>query len=72
MPHLLATVDGRGANMEAVTKTILQNAEVLASGQKTAQQDNNTSWFVGFGGHRSGDTNMQDAPTGMIRRSSVS
>lgn len=37
---VLATVDGRGANMEAVTKTILQNAEVLASGQKTAQQDN--------------------------------
>jgi pilus assembly protein CpaB len=37
---VLATVDGRGANTEAVTKTILQNAEVLASGQKTAQQDN--------------------------------
>jgi pilus assembly protein CpaB len=37
---VLATVDGRGANMEAVTRTILQNAEVLASGQKTAQQDN--------------------------------
>lgn len=37
---VLATVDGRGANSEAVTRTILQNAEVLASGQKTAQQDN--------------------------------
>jgi pilus assembly protein CpaB len=37
---VLATVDGRGANQEAVTRTILQNAEVLASGQKTAQQDN--------------------------------
>jgi pilus assembly protein CpaB len=37
---VLATVDGRGANTEAVTRTILQNAEVLASGQKTAQQDN--------------------------------
>jgi pilus assembly protein CpaB len=33
-------VDGRGADQTAVTKTILQNAEVLASGQKTTQQDN--------------------------------
>jgi pilus assembly protein CpaB len=37
---VLATVDGRGSDQEAVTRTILQNAEVLASGQKTAQQDN--------------------------------
>lgn len=37
---VLCTVDGRGSNQEAVTKTILQNAEVLASGQKTTQQDN--------------------------------
>lgn len=37
---VLVTVDGRGAEQEAQTKTILQNAEVLASGQKTAQQDN--------------------------------
>jgi pilus assembly protein CpaB len=37
---VLATVDGRGADQTAVTKTILQNAEVLASGQKTTQQDN--------------------------------
>ena len=37
---VLCTVDGRGANEEAVTRTILQNAEVLASGQKTAQHDN--------------------------------
>lgn len=37
---VLCTVDGRGADQEAQTKTILQNAEVLASGQKTTQQDN--------------------------------
>jgi pilus assembly protein CpaB len=37
---VLATVDGRGSNQEAQTRTILQNAEVLASGQKTTQQDN--------------------------------
>jgi len=37
---VLCTVDGRGAKEEAVTRTILQNAEVLASGQKTTQQDN--------------------------------
>lgn len=37
---VLCTVDGRGSSEETVTKTILQNAEVLASGQKTAQQDN--------------------------------
>jgi pilus assembly protein CpaB len=37
---VLATVDGRSSNEEAQTRTILQNAEVLASGQKTAQQDN--------------------------------
>ena len=36
---VLATVDGRGADQNAVTKTILQNAEVLASGQKTTKQD---------------------------------
>jgi pilus assembly protein CpaB len=37
---VLCTVDGRGAHEEAVTRTILQNAEVLASGQRTTQQDN--------------------------------
>ncbi len=37
---VLCTIDGRGAREETVTKTILQNVEVLASGQKTAQQDN--------------------------------
>jgi len=37
---VLCTVDGRGDKEEAVTRTILQNAEVLASGQRTAQQDN--------------------------------
>ena len=37
---VLCTVDGHGAKESAVTRTILQNAEVLASGQKTAQQDN--------------------------------
>ena len=37
---VLCTVDGRGAEIEATTRTILQNAEVLASGQKTTQQDN--------------------------------
>ena len=37
---VLCTVDGHGSKEEAVTRTILQNAEVLASGQKTAQQDN--------------------------------
>jgi pilus assembly protein CpaB len=37
---VLCTVDPRGAKEEATTRTILQNAEVLASGQRTAQQDN--------------------------------
>ncbi|HEY6571714.1 MAG TPA: Flp pilus assembly protein CpaB [Candidatus Eisenbacteria bacterium] len=37
---VLCTIDGHGQSEETVTKTILQNAEVLASGQKTAQQDN--------------------------------
>ncbi len=37
---VLCTIDGHGRDEETVTKTILQNAEVLASGQKTAQQDN--------------------------------
>lgn len=37
---VLCTVDGHGMKEEATTRTILQNAEVLASGQKTAQQDN--------------------------------
>lgn len=37
---VLCTIDGHGQSEETVTKTILQNAEVLASGQKTTQQDN--------------------------------
>lgn len=37
---VLTTVDGRGANEDAVTRTVLQNIEVLAAGQKTEQKDN--------------------------------
>ena len=37
---VLTTVDGRGAHDEAVTRTVLQNVEVLAAGQKTEQKDN--------------------------------
>ena len=37
---VLTTVDGRGVNEDAVTRTVLQNIEVLASGQKTEQKDN--------------------------------
>jgi len=35
---VLSTAEGRGGN-EAVTRTMLQNVEVLAAGQKTQQQD---------------------------------
>ena len=37
---VLVTVDGRNSNEDAVTRTVLQNVEVLAAGQKTEQQDN--------------------------------
>lgn len=37
---VLVTVDGRNQNEDAVTRTVLQNVEVLAAGQKTEQQDN--------------------------------
>jgi len=37
---VLVTVDGRSNSDEAVTRTVLQNIEVLAAGQKTEQQDN--------------------------------
>ena len=37
---VLVTVDPRNTNEEAITRTVLQNIEVLAAGQKTAQQDN--------------------------------
>ena len=37
---VLATVDRNLANQEAVTRTVLQNIEVLAAGQKTEQRDN--------------------------------
>src|SRR5439155_7703366 len=33
-------VDPRNPNEDAVTRTVLQNTEVLAAGQKTEQQDN--------------------------------
>ncbi len=31
----------------------------------------NTSWVVGFAGHRSVDTNIQNAPTGMVNRTNL-
>jgi pilus assembly protein CpaB len=37
---VLVTVDPRNMNDDAVTRTVLQNVEVLAAGQKTEQQDN--------------------------------
>ena len=37
---VLATVDRNMSNQEAVTRTVLQNIEVLAAGQKTEQRDN--------------------------------
>ena len=37
---VLVTVDSRDAHEDAVTRTVLQNIEVLAAGQKTEQQDN--------------------------------
>jgi pilus assembly protein CpaB len=37
---VLVTVDARNVSEEAVTRTVLQNVEVLAAGQKTEQQDN--------------------------------
>ncbi|TMQ74102.1 MAG: Flp pilus assembly protein CpaB [Candidatus Eisenbacteria bacterium] len=37
---VLATIDPHNSADDAVTRTVLQNVEVLASGQKTAQQDN--------------------------------
>jgi pilus assembly protein CpaB len=37
---VLATVEPRSSVEDAVTRTVLQNIEVLASGQKTEQQDN--------------------------------
>jgi pilus assembly protein CpaB len=36
---VLVTMDSRGTSEPAVTRTILQNIEVLAAGQKTQQQD---------------------------------
>lgn len=37
---VLTTVNGRGMNEDAITRTVLQNIEVLAAGQKTEQKDN--------------------------------
>lgn len=37
---ILVTVDPRNMNEDAITRTVLQNVEVLAAGQKTEQQDN--------------------------------
>jgi len=37
---VLATIEPNNARQDAVTRTVLQNCEVLASGQKTQQQDN--------------------------------
>lgn len=37
---VLTTVDSRGAYEDAITRTVLQNIEVLAAGQKTEQRDN--------------------------------
>src|SRR5256712_710650 len=37
---VLVTVDPRNQSEDAITRTVLQNVEVLAAGQKTEQQDN--------------------------------
>lgn len=37
---VLVTVDPRAMDQDAITRTVLQNIEVLAAGQKTQQQDN--------------------------------
>jgi pilus assembly protein CpaB len=37
---VLVTVDSRSLTEDAITRTVLQNVEVLAAGQKTEQQDN--------------------------------
>lgn len=37
---VLATIEPNNARQDAITRTVLQNIEVLASGQKTQQQDN--------------------------------
>ncbi len=37
---VLVTVDPRDMHEDAITRTVLQNIEVLAAGQKTEQQDN--------------------------------
>jgi pilus assembly protein CpaB len=37
---VLTTIDPRTSMDDAITRTVLQNVEVLASGQKTEQQDN--------------------------------
>ena len=37
---ILATIEPNNARQDAVTRTVLQNIEVLASGQKTEQRDN--------------------------------
>ena len=37
---VLTTVDSRTSTEDAITRTVLQNIEVLAAGQKTEQQDN--------------------------------
>jgi pilus assembly protein CpaB len=37
---VLVTVDPRNMNEDAITRTVLQNTEVIAAGQKTEQQDN--------------------------------
>lgn len=37
---VLVTVDPRTMDQDAITRTVLQNIEVLAAGQKTQQQDN--------------------------------
>ena len=36
---VLVTVDPRNMNEDAITRTVLQNTEVIAAGQKTEQQD---------------------------------
>jgi pilus assembly protein CpaB len=37
---VLATIEPNNTRQDAVTRTVLQNIEVLASGQKTEQRDN--------------------------------
>lgn len=62
----------RGATIGTASTTNTGASTTLTYGALTLNRTDNTSWVVGFGGHRSANVAIETAPSGMTNITSVS